>query len=200
MQSFLEDDYNEENEILPEEGYKSKWTDRIFRWNLLDLFLGWMRLNDEEDETSADEDKRTLFDVGDTEEDTLPLEQSVPKKERIRWEKKAGSAAAVCVIKPASAEEAGEIIKILLDDKIVILNLEGMDAGIAQRVIDIISGSCFAVKGRLQEISHYIFIVTPAGVDVSGDCRSFDAKGKRGFPEKNQKQEILRPEADMAAS
>lgn len=170
MQSLTEDDY-EEDENSSEEEYKSRRIDRPFKWNFLDLFLSWMRLNDEEDETSVDEDKKTLCVVKNTEEDTLPLEQSVPKKERIRREKTTDNAATVCVMNPASVEEVREIIKNLLEDKIVILNLEGMDVDIAQRVIDITSGSCFAVKGRLQEISHYIFIVTPASVDISGDCR-----------------------------
>ena len=31
------------------------------------------------------------------------------------------------------------------------------------------SGSCFAIGGNLQKISHYIFIVTPSSVDISGD-------------------------------
>lgn len=171
MQSLTEDDYDEEDENSSEEEYKSRWIDRLFKWNFLDLLLSWMRLNDEEDETSVDEDKKTLFIVKNTEEDTLSLRQSVPKKERIKREKTTGNAAAVCVMNPASVEEVREIIKNLLEDKIVILNLEGMDVDIAQRIIDITSGSCFAVKGRLHEISHCIFIVTTASVVISGDCR-----------------------------
>ena len=40
---------------------------------------------------------------------------------------------------------------------------------VAQRIIDFTSGSCFAISGNLQKISHYIFIITPAIVDISGD-------------------------------
>ena len=43
---------------------------------------------------------------------------------------------------------------------------------VAQRIIDFTSGSCFAVDGNLQKISNYIFIVTPANVDISGDFQS----------------------------
>ena len=42
---------------------------------------------------------------------------------------------------------------------------------IAQRIIDFTSGSCFAISGSLQKISHYIFIITPASVDISGDLQ-----------------------------
>ena len=75
----------------------------------------------------------------------------------------------VCVIKPTSIEDAREITETLLANRTVVLNLEGLDVDIAQRIIDFTSGSCFAISGNLQKISHYIFIITPAVVDISGD-------------------------------
>ena len=75
----------------------------------------------------------------------------------------------VCVIKPASVEDAREITETLLAGRTVVLNLEGLDVDIAQRIIDFTSGSCFDISGNLQKISHYIFIITPASVDISGD-------------------------------
>ena len=78
----------------------------------------------------------------------------------------------VCVIKPTSVEDAREITETLLKNKTVILNLEGLEVEIAQRIIDFTSGSCYAIYGNLQKISHYIFIITPASVDISGDFQS----------------------------
>ena len=75
----------------------------------------------------------------------------------------------VCVIKPTAFEDAREITETLLANRTVVLNLEGLDVDIAQRIIDFTSGSCFAISGNLQKISHYIFIITPASVDISGD-------------------------------
>ena len=54
----------------------------------------------------------------------------------------------------------------------VILNVEGLDVDIAQRIIDFSSGSCFAISGNLQKISNYIFIITPANVEISGDFQN----------------------------
>ena len=67
-----------------------------------------------------------------------------------------------------------------------VLNLEGLDVDIAQRIIDFTSGSCFAISGNLQKISHYIFIITPASVDISGDFQeilsgSFDVPINNGI-------------------
>lgn len=75
----------------------------------------------------------------------------------------------VCVIKPTTVEDAREIAETLLANRTVVLNLEGLDVDIAQRIIDFASGSTFAISGNLQKISHYIFIITPKSVDISGD-------------------------------
>ena len=42
----------------------------------------------------------------------------------------------VCVIKPTSVEDAREITETLLRNRTVVLNLEGIDLEIGQRIID----------------------------------------------------------------
>ena len=80
-----------------------------------------------------------------------------------------GSGMEVCVIKPKSMEDAREITETLLEECTVVLNMEGLDLDVAQRIIDFASGSCYAIHGNLQKISNYIFIITPESVDISGD-------------------------------
>lgn len=75
----------------------------------------------------------------------------------------------VCVIKPKNVEEAREITDTLLSGRAVVLNLEGLNVDVAQRIIDFTSGSCYSINGNLQKISNYIFIITPENVDISGD-------------------------------
>ena len=79
----------------------------------------------------------------------------------------------VCVIKPTSFDESREITETLLANRTVVLNVEGLDVDIAQRIIDFASGSCFAINGNLQKISNYIFTITPESGDISGDFQSF---------------------------
>ena len=83
--------------------------------------------------------------------------------------KKSNAGMEVCVIKPRSMEDAREITETLLANCTVVLNMEGLDLEVAQRIIDFSSGSCYAISGSLQKISNFIFIITPADVDVSGD-------------------------------
>ena len=82
---------------------------------------------------------------------------------------KQGGVMEVCLIKPRSMEESREITETLLEHCIVILNMEGLDLDTAQRIIDFSSGSCFAIQGNLQKISDYSFLITPPGINISGD-------------------------------
>ncbi len=80
-----------------------------------------------------------------------------------------GGGMEVCVIKPRSMDDSREITDTLLEGCTVVLNMEGIDMDLAQRIIDFSSGSCYALHGKLQRSSTYIFIITPQSVDISGD-------------------------------
>ncbi|MBE6006587.1 MAG: cell division protein SepF [Lachnospiraceae bacterium] len=75
----------------------------------------------------------------------------------------------VCIVKPTSVNDARDVTDLILAGSTVVLNLEGLDVDIAQRIIDFTSGSCYAVQGNVMKISHYIFVITPSSVDISGD-------------------------------
>ena len=86
----------------------------------------------------------------------------------------------VCVIRPKSMEDALEIARTLVSNCVVILNLEGLDLDVSQRLFDFASGSCCALQGRLDKISNYIFVLTPRGINISGEFQeiitgTFDA-------------------------
>ena len=87
----------------------------------------------------------------------------------------------VCVFKPSSIEDSREITETLLLGKAVIINFEGLHVEISQRIIDFISGSCYALDGNLQKISNYIFIATPNSVDISGDFQDLFGGGDNSF-------------------
>ncbi|MBO5209285.1 MAG: cell division protein SepF [Lachnospiraceae bacterium] len=165
--------------------------------SVMDKFLNAMKLNDEEDDGFYDDDyyddepepiKKPLPVKEDTlvEEDKT-VKKVTPKVTPMRQTKKMpGTGMEVCVIKPTTVEDAREITETLLANRTVVLNLEGLDVDIAQRIIDFTSGSCFAISGNLQKISHYIFIITPASVDISGDFQeilsgSFDVPINNGI-------------------
>ncbi len=75
----------------------------------------------------------------------------------------------VCMVKPTSMNDAKELCDILISGRAVVINLEGVDSGLAQRVIDFASGACYSLKGNLQNINRNIFIVTPSHIGLTGD-------------------------------
>ena len=50
----------------------------------------------------------------------------------------------VCVIKPTKMDDTREIADSLIDHCTVVLNLEGIDVEVAQRIIDFASGACYS--------------------------------------------------------
>jgi len=151
---------------------------------VMDKFLDYMRnINgaDSDDESEYDyEVDEEEFDEPDTTA-KKPFVQKEPRyddkagkvtpfKPTTTKKPSNGSGLELCVIKPQTFEEATEITDTLLNkNHAVVLNLEGVDVDIAQRIIDFASGSCYAINGNLQKISRYIFIITPSSVDISGD-------------------------------
>lgn len=159
---------------------------------VMDKFIKYMTFNDEEedypeddylvDETEEEErpvvqKRNTKFVAVENEEETQPKRvapasnkvTSIRQNTVTNTRKVTNNGMEVCVIRPTSVEDAREITDTLLSNRTVVLNLEGIDNEIAQRIIDFTSGSCFAINGNLQKISNFIFIITPESVDISGD-------------------------------
>ena len=86
----------------------------------------------------------------------------------------------VIIQKPTSFEDSEEICDMLLKGKAVVVNLEGFDSNDAQRIIDLLYGCIYAIGGKLNQISKYIFIFSPENIDVMGDI-TFDVDGVPTF-------------------
>ncbi len=156
--------------------------------SVMDKFLKAIQLNGEDDSSYYDADDSYYDSPSKVEaiNNSAPigkddpsievaeekLKKTTPKTTPSRKKSLSAAGMEVCVIKPTSVEDAREITETLLANRTVVLNLEGLDVDIAQRIIDFTSGSTFAISGNLQKISRYIFIITPASVDISGDFQS----------------------------
>ena len=77
----------------------------------------------------------------------------------------------VFVIKPQETDEAQSVIDFLRANKTIVINIEGLDVSVAQRIIDYVGGACYAMGGSLNVVSSNIFIATPQDIEVSGDLR-----------------------------
>ncbi len=166
---------------------------------MFDKFLNVMRLNvdDDDDDFYLDDYDDDEGDDYESPKKKLFSSRSSAKEDSYEEESKAARTAAepaskhsskitpmskakrgvaagmeVCVFKPKTVEDAREITETLLLNRTVLLNVEGLDIEIAQRIIDFTSGACFAIRGNLQKISNYIFVITPEEVDITGDYQN----------------------------
>ncbi len=165
--------------------------------SLFDKFLDVMRLNGDDDDDDYEfaneeflddddiddipkkkptrkerkiEEKETVHEREVVKEKAKPVAKITPISRSQR--KQVSTGMQVCVIKPTSIEEEIEITETLLEGRTVVINMEGLNVEIAQRIIDFTSGATYAMNGNLQKISNYIFLATPNGVDISGDIQS----------------------------
>ena len=168
--------------------YKRKIGD-LLKMGVLDKFLSIMKLDDGDDEYDEDEffdddeydddyeekPKRSLFhkntkdndkdfDEDDEDDYTAPVKSksafSNNKVTPMRQPSRRSSVnMEVCVIKPTSVEDSREITETLLSGRTVILNLEGLDLEIAQRIIDFTSGAKeeSMLQKRLVELSRLAY-------------------------------------------
>lgn len=103
-----------------------------------------------------------------------PVMQSAPRMTR--------DALGVTILKPHSFEDAQEICDNLIDGNPIIVNLEGFDNERAQRLMDFVSGCVYALRANFHQISGYVFIISPADIDVTGDYNALMRQDGFGVP------------------
>lgn len=124
----------------------------------------WFAIEEDEDELYADE-------VG-------PKRNVVPLSDASR--RACGS---VAVFAPRSFSDVTEIADALRARQVVIVNVQGADRTLLQRVVDFTSGVAYTIDGRIQKLADAIYLVVPAGVNVNstGVREQLDADGLLGI-------------------
>ncbi len=81
----------------------------------------------------------------------------------------------VRIIEPRSFGDTTQIVKQLLDQKTVVLNLHLLDKEQSQRTIDFVCGAAFALGGAPQKVGDTVFIFTPNSVQLSVEAKETNA-------------------------
>ena len=166
---------------------------------MFEKLLSLMSFNDIEDEDNYDDfyedepEQRTIRRTkNDSSERKARISEPVEKEERqtsspfelarreraakyerqnkvVPYKKETKTSMEVGVRKPASYSDAETICDLLIEGNPVIVNFEGFDSYEAQRTMEFICGCIYALNGDMNQISKYIFIFSPAGVDIMGD-------------------------------
>ena len=127
-----EDDYYDDDEMYDDDDYDDYDDDDDHS-----IFHLFGKKDDDEDE-EEDEQPRVVKAKPTPSVKEKPAAKASSKITPMRASRKGNSTnMEVCVIKPSSFEDAREISETLLADRTVILNMEGLDLGLAQRIIDL---------------------------------------------------------------
>lgn len=83
-----------------------------------------------------------------------------------------GAQSGFMLAKPKEFEDCTGIADSFALGKTIMLDLSQTDKVTSRRALDFLSGVAYARNGKLSRVSGMIYLVTPAGVDVSGEMMS----------------------------
>jgi cell division inhibitor SepF len=83
----------------------------------------------------------------------------------------------ITTVHPRSYNEARTIGERYRDGIPVIMNLTELDDAAAKRLVDFAAGLAFALRGSIDKVTSRVFLLSPAGVDVSAEDRRRLAEG-----------------------
>lgn len=122
---------------------------------------------EEEAAPSKKEEKKTSYDSRSSsysEEITGP---GVKKARVVNIN--AGVVQKIVIVKLDSYSGAKVIIDNLKQKTSVVFNIARLDRADAGRAVDVVYGAAYALDGSMQKVSNDIFVVTPYGMEITGD-------------------------------
>ncbi|MBQ2320110.1 MAG: cell division protein SepF [Lachnospiraceae bacterium] len=132
------------------------------------------------------EDRRTSYSKNDYDEEP---EQSFSERRSSQKSysskvvpiRSSSSGFDINIMRPSNFGDSQQVCEILLNGQPVVVNLEGIDIGEAQRIMDFVSGCIFSISGTMRQVSRYIFVFAPKNIDISGDYIKNVASGDDGI-------------------
>ena len=79
----------------------------------------------------------------------------------------------IVLLQPIRLEEAQNISRGLLNGKVMVFDLQSCDVDVAQDIVNFVSGTVFALNGKIQKINDHgsIFVATPPSVGLKNELR-----------------------------
>jgi cell division inhibitor SepF len=103
---------------------------------------------------------------------TPPRSTVAPVEEERRYQ--------ITTLHPTTYNEARTIGEHFRDGTPVIMNLTEMDEADAKRLVDFAAGLAFGLRGTIERVTHRVFLLSPANVQVTAEEKAKIAEG--GYP------------------
>jgi len=82
----------------------------------------------------------------------------------------------IVTLQPRSYSEARKMGEHYREGNPVIINLDDMEESERKRLVDFASGLVFGLHGRIERVSHKVFLLSPANVNVSSEDKTAAAQ------------------------
>ena len=82
------------------------------------------------------------------------------------------------LVRPESFNDAPTIAANMLAKKAVVLNLEGVEKGLARRIVDFLYGCSFALDGTVKKVSQSTYVFCTHNMEVLGDLKNLQGEAE----------------------
>ena len=82
----------------------------------------------------------------------------------------------IVTLHPRSYSDARQMAEHYREGNPVIINLDDMEESERKRLVDFASGLVFGLHGRIERVSHKVFLLSPANVNVSSEDKTAAAQ------------------------
>lgn len=116
------------------------------------------------------------------EEDVVPLRRERSKRQVVDTSKSKPALVGLAgghsgqnkmfIVEPRMYEDVKEYVGHLKGRRSLILRLHLVDQREAQRIVDFMSGTTYALEGNMRKLGETIFCFTPASLSIEGDLES----------------------------
>lgn len=131
-----------------------------------DDFSDYSDIDDDDDEIPEPPVKRSTFRRSSGRSSDSGSSRIVSMSSR---GSRGGTGMEVRVCRPSDFDSCQEISDIILSGRAAVINFDLVSLEDAQRIIDFVSGSCYAINGTVKQVADKIVIFTPNDIDITGD-------------------------------
>jgi cell division inhibitor SepF len=147
----------------------------------LNKMMGYLGLIDSEEEahstdTPARQSERAPRESGRSRRAVSLVDSTTTSYSSTEIATPVASAYHIITLQPRSYSEARRMGEHYREGNPVIINLDDMEEGERKRLVDFASGLVFGLHGRIERVSHKVFLLSPANVDVSSEDKTAAAQ------------------------
>jgi len=130
-------------------------------------------MNDRDDESGAQKTSvlhriGSFFSLREDEDDFYDDETEAPRRNVVAFSREARrTGPEVALFAPRAFGDVSDVADALRSRHVAIVNLQGVDRALLQRIVDFVSGVAYTLDGKMQKLADAMYLVVPPGVAVN---------------------------------